>query len=93
MTNANEMAYPCQNRWDAGSESMDLYSDATGLTKREYFAAMALQGILSGNPHDLVSEAENQDLLTKDAVAVTSLEFADALIAALNQEVAKDATA
>jgi hypothetical protein len=59
-----------------GSDS--LYSDGTliskGLTKREYFASMALQGILANSY--LIPEIEHQ---TKFAV-----KYADALIEALN---------
>jgi|LakMenEpi03Aug12_release.lakeMendotaPanAssembly.Ray.scaffolds.fasta_scaffold3678617_1 hypothetical protein len=45
------------------------------LTKREYFAAMALQGILSGTQY-----LDNYELFAKHAVAA-----ADALIAELNK--------
>ena len=46
-----------------------------GLTKREYFAAMAMQGLLA-----------NPDLTKTDDViiAMTSIDAADALIKALN---------
>ena len=47
------------------------YGD-TGLTKREYFAAMALKGILS------------QDDSRPSDAATWAVEYADALIAALN---------
>lgn len=46
---------------------------ATGLTKREYFAASALQGILS-----------KDDRLPSDA-ATWAVEYADSLIDALNK--------
>ncbi len=51
-------------------------SDNTcGLTKREYFAALALQGVLAScvnaDPH-------------ADTAATMAVEYADALIAALN---------
>jgi hypothetical protein len=45
-----------------------------GLTKREYFAAMAMQGILS--QHDS----------RPSYTATLAVEYADALIAALNKE-------
>lgn len=64
MTNANDQAYPI----DAGEGNY-----APGLTIREYFAAMALSGLLSEDwLHDEVAE---------EAVAI-----ADALIEALNKE-------
>jgi len=56
----------------AGMLSMDCTN--TGLTKREYFAAMAMQGILS----DTADRGENY-------VAIQSVKIADALIEALNK--------
>lgn len=64
-TDPNEAAFPT------------LYPDGTeygGLTKREYFAAMALQGLLAAN------RPEDFDPPAKEAVY-----FAGALIAALNE--------
>lgn len=48
---------------------------ASGLTKREYFAAMAMQGLLARNETGTVEQFT--------AIAVTA---ADALIEALNKE-------
>jgi hypothetical protein len=55
---------------------MDLMD--TGLTKREYFAAMAMQGLSENLEHEYGGLV---DALTTDAV-----DLADSLIAALNQE-------
>jgi hypothetical protein len=60
MTIPNNYAFPV---------ALDFF--AGGLTKREYFAAMAMQGLLS-NP--------NTSFETRDAVII-----ADALIAELNK--------
>lgn len=49
----------------------------SGLTKREYFSAMAMQGLLASNA--LYGGKENKLLLTRDAVL-----HADDLIHALN---------
>lgn len=49
-----------------------------GLTKREYFAAMALQGMLASWPKDA--------RLNPDTTAERATLFADALIAALKKE-------
>jgi hypothetical protein len=46
-----------------------------GLTKREYFAAMALQGVLS----------QSQFLINSEKFAKFAVEAADALIAELNK--------
>lgn len=51
-----------------------------GLTKREYFAAMALQGICANSHIDVVNES------TADKAAIDSVEAADALIEELNRE-------
>lgn len=48
-----------------------------GLTKREYFAAMAMQGIL-GNPY--------MKNYPKNKIAEESVAMADALINALNEQ-------
>ena len=50
----------------------------TGLTKREYFAAIALQGLLAGR--NIESE------LSQDDWAEMAVQHADALIEALNQD-------
>lgn len=50
----------------------------SGLTKRELFAAMAMQGLLSDWPTNYESAAEN--------AAKTAVKFADALINELNEE-------
>jgi hypothetical protein len=54
-------------------EHRDGNIDIKGLTKREYFAAMAMQGILANNPSNVFK-------VVKDAV-----ETADILIAELNK--------
>jgi hypothetical protein len=63
MTNPNDSA--------TGFAWSQEQSGTSGLTKREYFAAMAMQGLLS-NP--------NTSFETRDAVII-----ADALIAELNK--------
>jgi len=56
--NAIRPAYPTNNR---------MFSAAQGLTKREYFAAVAMQGILA-NPNWIMSEdyAANAALVEAD---------------------------
>lgn len=67
MTNGNDMAYPL----DAGEGIL-----AGGLTKREYFAAMAMQGM----------QADNPGLgCTPEYIAKYAVRMADALIAELNK--------
>lgn len=70
--NANECAFPLQTEFRSDGA---LYAFAPGLTKREHFAAMAMQGIcgdgIPGSHHHPVQTA-------RDAVAQ-----ADALLAEL----------
>jgi hypothetical protein len=65
MTNPNDPAYPSHNKHH-------------GLTKREYFAAMAMQGLLA-------QESEAWGFGDKEKLATEAVAQADALIAALNK--------
>lgn len=64
MTNPNDNAFP-----------NSAYPSAAGLTKREYFAAMALQGLHANRPYAFTVDNAGE-----------SVKAADALIAALNKE-------
>jgi hypothetical protein len=71
MSNGNDMAFPVvleTTRTPNDSEQL-------GLTKREYFAAMAMQGLLATETAD--------DSFTGTTVAKRSVAFADALLARL----------
>jgi hypothetical protein len=68
MTNPNDPSNPCPHVNADFTVQYDVYQ---GLTKREYFAAMAMQGLLS-NPNTIFE--------TQYAVII-----ADALIAELNK--------
>lgn len=58
-----------------------------GLTKREYFAAMAMQGLLSNNYGEKLNElSEWMGVTPQQAVVTMAVELADALIEALNKE-------
>ena len=52
-----------------------------GLTKREYFAALAMQGLLSAKGSYFPNQQNTGEL-----AAWASVHYADALIAALNKE-------
>jgi hypothetical protein len=67
VTYPNAGAYPANN-----NETTD-----EGLTKREYFAAMAMQGILA--------RGFNPDLFEKNGSEI-AVNWADALINALNKQ-------
>lgn len=76
MTNGNDCAYPADSNTQTDG----------GLTKREYFAAMAMQGILASATYEpdgrFTVNGSNLDihLISRD-----SADCADALISALNQ--------
>ena len=72
MTNGNDLTTPIQ----LGGKTYD------GLTKREYFAAAALQGF-STNCKSIMFECD------ASKVADSAVEYADELIKALNKSEAK----
>lgn len=49
-TESSDSAYPLRSRWDTGSAQFDLQE--SGLTKREVFAAMAMQGWCANSHND-----------------------------------------
>lgn len=53
------------------------------LTKREYFAAIAMQGILANNVYSEHTRGTQKEIYF-EAVAVDAVELADTLIRALN---------
>lgn len=79
MTNANDTASPrteVRETRDQDGLLRTRVSEKGGLTKREYFAAMAMQG-LAGYVDD--------DQYKPAVIASTSVQLADALIEALNK--------
>lgn len=72
MENKDKPAFPC-------TDGRSFCND--GVTKREYFAALAMQGMLSANPQYTHG---NIPLPVPASVAQFSVEYADALIKALN---------
>lgn len=72
MTNGNESIFPDDK------DNPQFNSVHYGLTKREHFAAMAMQGMYSNN--GMVDQFGYAETLAKEAVAI-----ADALIKALNE--------
>jgi len=71
MTNANELIN--ETRYKVDELVSESYPNH-GLTKREYFAAMALQGLLS-----------DKYWVIPECAAKCSIDMADALINALNE--------
>lgn len=75
MTAANDMAFPCLDEAFTPNGSIQ-----TGLTKREWFAGMAMQG-LAGNHADAFSDDFGSHAASK--VARAAVLHADALLKAL----------
>ena len=81
MSMFSSEAKPCQVR-DSSTQST---LDASGLTKREQFAAMAMQGLLSNSVMGDSDLHNNASDWKKDMVE-SATEFADALLAQLEEE-------
>jgi hypothetical protein len=76
MSKANEPAFPLPT----GNES--IHPSCAGLTKREYFSALLLQGLVQ-KPLELEEEAGRRTIYGHYAFAAVA--SADALIAELNR--------
>ncbi|MES2530439.1 MAG: hypothetical protein V4636_05350 [Pseudomonadota bacterium] len=101
MTDPSELAYPkivsTTTRNDRHGPYVDTHSSG-GLTKREHFAAMAMQGLLAdrrtmtdlGEVFATVSSHEHGSKEftagLRKLISVMSIAHADALIAELNKE-------
>jgi len=75
MTNGNDIVTPVEVFWGDGSSQIEN----KGLTKREHFAAIALQGLLS-NPTICTPNADF------DVIKETAVLMADGLISQLNSK-------
>jgi len=83
MRNSDLPAMPIPNGADGAPWSISDMGNpghVFGLTKREYFAGLAMQGVMSA---DVYAE------MSKDDCAKTAVANADALLAELEQEQAK----
>ena len=77
MNNSDRAAYPLQLQEGETADSIKRHGVADGLTKREHFAAMAMQGFIS-------DEAWSRKVgMAK--LATLSVEAADALLAELEK--------
>jgi len=79
MTNGNDAAHPTLEQ-----NGNERWNTEYGLTKREHFAAIAMQGLLS-NPEWMIVFKSEKFLMQPEIIAETSLKAADALITQLNQ--------
>jgi hypothetical protein len=82
----HEQVHPRTNlrRSKDGEKEYEIVTSVHGLTKREYFAALAMQGICSDLDSHSTSRVSGRSFSVH--TAERAVEFADALIDALNQE-------
>jgi len=74
MKNSEHPAFPKPHQNMDGSIQHDVHN---GLTKREYFAAMAMQGLLAANAEYYHG---NIPIPVNKSIAISSIEFADELL-------------
>lgn len=82
MTNPYDPAFPVE------LDQRDV-RNPHGLTKREYFSALAMQGLLSNDGLLMFHAKEFPDKKLKEIIAEQSVIAADALITELNKEPTK----
>lgn len=73
-------AFPCDEVEYADSGEVSVVAHNYGLTKREYFAGLAIQGICA-NPEALMRDNSGYPVLARAAANI-----ADALLAKLNKK-------
>lgn len=71
MSNGNEAVFPLLEK-SAFNEGVTHYDGRPGLTKREYFAGVAMQGMLAS--------FGNHNLEAPEDIATDALQYADALL-------------
>lgn len=85
MKNSNQPAYPTIHQ---NSDGTIQYNVNQGMTKREYFAAMAMQGILAGIPQrkqDMLPlleyySSQYPDKTMNECVSMEAVALADELL-------------
>lgn len=80
MKNANKPVYPVLNELEQRAFGFDVKSEH-GLTKREYFAAMAMQGLLANTIYH--NPELKHKMVSSDALAECAVGYADHLLKAL----------
>ena len=77
MRNADKPAYPLQLQEGESSELIGKLGNADGLTKREYFAAIAMQGLCVNS----IAGSHNKPI----NLAIDAVMYADALLKELGK--------
>lgn len=88
MKNADKPINPIVNQHGFVSHQSllekDKYQVLQGLTKREYFAAMAMQGLITAEADRIMGEKITSDNAV-DIITKRSIQYADALLTALEK--------
>ena len=82
MTNGNDLITPYAWMLGADGKTPVLNPNPNALTKREHFAAMAMQGLLSNSSAKIIEPITEKGL---KSYCDDSVKLADALIKALNE--------
>lgn len=87
MENANKSVYPSENLLDSGHPMLGAVKVKTsGITKREYFAGLAMNGILAKEAHGERIFNENEgNHSQRTIIAKASVRMADELLAELEK--------
>ena len=90
MKTLNKPAFPVEVSMDEngkvrGSQTSNFSGYEMGLTKREYFASKAMQGLLS-NPEWMKEYKGEKYLMESDIVANIAIETADNILLKLSSE-------
>ena len=79
--NSSHSAFPATEYYDERP-----IGGSSGLTKRELFAAIAMQGLLSGGHYQSAQECAEPGNDPEQIIAEDAARYADALIKALSKE-------
>lgn len=84
MKNGDNQAFPLEANYTSGPE--EVYEFHPGLTKREYFAAKAMQGIMASHTEMSANGASSLYFAgMDDNIAMEAVSIADALLKALEE--------
>jgi len=81
MKNGEQGAFACP---DSGTENFTTWQGQVGLTKREYFAGLAMQGLLS-NPNGGMTKGGG-NTFSPSGISELSLLHADAILKELDKK-------
>ena len=88
MSNANQPINVVRGASNEPLDNDDIFDDmATGLTKREHFAGLAMQGLLANSALQAECLSGNGYYVDAESMAKLSAGYADALLGALDKPI------